>query len=345
MLARGSTRPANWSELLLRSLLGALLFFVSIADAGVALAQGNTVTLTGVVRDVSGRPLPGAAVVVDPEGNPVSTRTAADGTFRFDRIERGRHRLRVSWIGYTPDDRVIDLQEASVSLEIVLEPLAFQLDTMSIVARRGGIIGRVYRSSTRTPVRGASVEVLGTRWRLRTDSTGLFEFSDIPEGGYVIQVRRDGYKTRTIPAAVPPAGAVELVASMDSIISDRDKRYENRLRDMEGRTHRWSRNDFVLVARTELTIRPGVLLDESLRYAPSAIGKGFILHSTFVCDIYVDGLRDRFARLKDFQSDRIALIEVYKAAGCAEDVPGRPGIRMIKRDGKPGYNVYIWLKR
>ena len=180
---------------------------------------------------------------------------------------------------------------------------------------------------------------------MRTDSTGLFEFGDIPEGGYVIQVRRDGYKSRTISAAVPAAGAVQLVAALDSITTDQDKRYENRLRDMESRTHRWSRNDFTIVARQELTIRPGVTLDEALRFAPSTLGKGFILLSGFVCSIHIDGTEDRIIRLKDVRADQIAMIEVYKASGCAEDVPGMPGVRVIRPGGKPGYTVWIWLKR
>jgi hypothetical protein len=316
-----------------------------MSGSPVAWAQGTSV-VTGIVRDVSGRPLPGAAVVIDPENAPIATQTDRDGRFRIERVSSGTHRLRVSWIGYVPDDRVIDVRESSVNIEIVLEPLAYQLDTVSIIARRGGIIGRVHTSVTRTPVRGASVEVLGARWRMRTDSTGLFEFGDIPEGGYVIQVRRDGYKTRTIPAHVPAAGAVELVASMDSIMTDRDKRFENRLRDMETRIHRRTANDFALIARPELTIRPGILLDEALRYAPSAIRKGFILLSGFVCEVYIDGVPDRIVRLKDLRAEQIATIEVYRANGCAEEVPYRGQMtRVIRPQGKPGYFAYIWLKR
>jgi hypothetical protein len=308
-------------------------------------AQGTDATLTGIVRDVSGRPLPGAAVVVDPDDSPIATQTDREGRFRIERVRTGTHRVRVSWIGYVPDDRVIDIRESSVNIEIVLEPLAYQLDTMSIVARRGGIIGRVHTLSTRVPLRRASVEVLGNRWRMQTDSSGLFEFSDIPEGGYVIQVRSDGYKTRTIPAAVPPSGAVELVASMDSIMSDRDKRYENRLRDMEGSLHRRSRNDVAIVARQELTIRPGVTLDEAMRYAPSAIAKGFVMLSGFVCAIMIDGVVDRIVRLKDIKAEQIAVMVVYQGNGCAEDVPGKPGIKVIRPTAKPGYTVNIWLKR
>lgn len=307
-------------------------------------AQGTSV-VTGIVRDVSGRPLPGAAVVIDPDDSPIATQTDRDGRFRIERVSSGTHRLRVSWIGYVPDDRLVDIRESSVNIEVVLEPLAYQLDTMSIIARRGGILGRVHTSLTRTPVRGASIEVLGTRWRMRTDSTGLFEFGDIPEGGYVIQVRRDGYRTRTISAHVPAAGAVELVASMDSIMTERDKRYESRLRQLENNLHAGNRNNFAIVARQELTTKPGILLDESLRYAPSAIKKGFILHSAFVCTIYIDGVENRIARLKDVRADQIALIVVGQSNGCAEEVPGKPGIRVIRPMGKPGYTVWIWFKR
>jgi Carboxypeptidase regulatory-like domain len=310
-----------------------------------AFAQGTSVTLTGIVRDAAGRVLPGAAVVIDPDDNPIATRTSTDGRFRIERIQRGRHRLRVSWIGYSPDERDIDLNESAVSVEIVLEPLAYQLDTLDIIARRGGIIGRALTRVGLAPVNGVSIEVLGTRWRLRTGEDGRFEFPEIPEGGYVVQVRRDGYKTRTISAAVPPSGAVEVVAALDSIASDRDKRFENRLRDMEGRLHRRTVNTSAIIARQELLIRPGILLDEALRYAPSGIGKGLILLSAFVCVIYVDGVEDRFARLKDFRAEDVSMIEVYSASGCAEDVPGKPGVRVIRPTGKPGYVVYVWLKR
>lgn len=313
----------------------------------VVWAQGTSV-VTGIVRDVSGRPLPGAAVVIDPDNSPIATQTDRDGRFRIERVSSGTHRLRVSWIGYVPDDRLVDIRESSVNIEVVLEPLAYQLDTMSIIARRGGIMGRVHTSLTRTPVRGASIEVLGTRWRLRTDSTGLFEFSDIPEGGYVVQVRHDGYKTRTISAHVPAAGAAELVASMDSVMTDRDKRWENRLRDMETRIHRRSTNDLALVARQELTIRPGITLDEALRYAPSVIKRGMILLSGFVCETYVNGERNRVVRLRDLRADQITTIEVYRTNGCMEPVndPRFPGVRSVRRPmAKPGYIVWIWLKR
>lgn len=302
-------------------------------------------TITGIVRDASGRPLPGAVVVLDPESNPVATRSGPDGRFRIERVPRGQHRLRVSWIGYSPDDRVLDLNESSVSVEIVLEPLAYQLDTLAVIARRGGIIGRVHTSVGLVPVNNVSVEVLGARRRMRTRADGLFEFPDLPEGGYVIQVRRDGYKTKTISAAVPPLGAVEVVAAMDSITSDKDKRFENRLRDMEWRLHRATPNNLVIVSRQELTLRPGITLDEALRYAPSALRRGMILLSAFVCTIVVDGVPDPVARLNDFRADQVAMIEVHRSNGCADPAPGRPGVFLIRPHGRPGYVLYIWLKR
>jgi hypothetical protein len=321
--------------------LAAIMLLLHLA---VIEAQGTT-SLTGVVRDSTGRPLAGAAVVIDPETSPYTTRTDNDGRFRFDRLARGRYRLRVTWIGYAPEERDLELTESSVSIEVVLVRLPYQLDTLSVVARRGGIIGRAVISPTLDPLANVSVEVLGARWRMRTSTNGVFEFSDVPEGGYTLQVRRDGYRTKTIPVMVPPDGAVEVVAAMDSLRGDRDKRFENRLRDMEGRLRRASRNDGVLVPNQELAIRPGIKLDEAIRYAPSAWGRGMILLTGFICTIHIDGIRDPVIRLRDIRASDVLTMEVYRSNGCAEPVPGRSGLTVIRPDGRPGYNVWIWLKR
>ena len=90
-----------------------------------------------------------------------------------------------------------------------------------------------------------------------TRADDAFAFTDLPEGGYVVQVRRDGYRTKTISARVPPEGAVEILASMDRIRGDSDKRFENRLRDMDRRLSRGRRNNRALIANQELPISPG----------------------------------------------------------------------------------------
>jgi hypothetical protein len=50
-------------------------------------------------------------------------------------------------------------------------------------------------------------------------------------------------------------------------------------------------------------------------------------------------------RLKDIKAEQIAVMVVYQGNGCAEDVPGKPGIKVIRPTAKPGYTVNIWLKR
>ena len=74
------------------------------------------------------------------------------------------------------------------------------------------------------------------------------------------------------------------------------------------------------------------------------IAKGLIVHDAFVCAVYLDGKHDRLLRLRDVKVKDIRMMEVYSANGCAEDVPGKPGIRVIRPLGRPCYTVYIWLK-
>jgi hypothetical protein len=63
----------------------------------------------------------------------------------------------------------------------------------SPAAPRGGISGQVVNQQSRVPVSGASVNLIGTRWRSATDSAGRFSQSSLGAGTYILEVRAIGY--------------------------------------------------------------------------------------------------------------------------------------------------------
>lgn len=300
--------------------------------------------VSGVVRDTTGRPLSGAGVALDPNGNTRVARTDAEGRFRFTNTSPGEHALRVTWIGYHPDDRVVSVPEGGLHIEVVLRPLERRLDTLRVVARRTGIIGKVVSATTGNPLARTSIEVMGTSFRATTGDDGNFAFSTAREGGYVLAFRRHTFRTRLISVAVPPDGAVELNAALDSLASRSDALFEGRLRDMEMRVHRRTKNTSAVIGMQELSTLPEARLDVGLQYAPSVYSRGMIVANAPTCALYVNGREERFLTIKDFKTSDIEMVEVYATTGgCREyDATTR---KYGLPTGRPGVIVYVWLRR
>lgn len=90
----------------------ALLGLLSPNALAGAVVSG---TVSGSDRDI----VPGASVVIDgPEHR--EARTDADGRFTFTNVPRGRYRLVATDQPYLPLDRNLDVDDASVTVDIAL---------------------------------------------------------------------------------------------------------------------------------------------------------------------------------------------------------------------------------
>lgn len=329
--------------------LGLVLAVLIVPGIGAAIptdASGQAPTISGVVTDTLGRPLAGTAVALDPNVSIRFTRTDEAGRFRFDNVAEGSHAIRTVRIGFRPDDRLVSVGPSGLEVSIVLVPIPFRLDTLTITARRSGIIGIVRGRRSLQPLNKAIVQVLGMQWRLVTDTSGRFEFPAVPTGGFTVGFQRDGYLSRMITVAVPESGAVEITAVLDSLTTNRQKRAEQMFRDMRSRVSWRQRNTSAIVGSQELLSTGDSTLDVALRHAPSVFGKGLIPVSTYVCSIMIDGTRSTLARLKDFDVRQIAMVEVYKRDfSCPRPSPRRPDVMIGTKEGPPGYRIFVWTKR
>jgi len=71
--------------------------------AGILQSQTPTQTIRGKVTDTDTKTgLPGANVVIVNSDPLLGTTTAADGSFRIDRVPVGRHSIQISYMGYKP---------------------------------------------------------------------------------------------------------------------------------------------------------------------------------------------------------------------------------------------------
>src|SRR5215204_1840063 len=226
-----------------------------VAGAGVLLAarasaQTPPRTLVGIVRDSAGRPLENAVVALNPNADVRATRADAQGRFRFDRVE-GRYLLRVTWIGYQPFDQSIVVPREGLDIIVVMARLPFQLDTLRVVAQQRGIFGTTVQRTDFRALGGVNVDVLGTRFRTKTNADGKFSF-DVKEGSYVVLGRRDGFSSRIIPVPVPANEAVELALALDTARTKGELIENNRIQDMQMRWRRASVMGTAIVGRHEL---------------------------------------------------------------------------------------------
>lgn len=287
---------------------------VMTAGAQPALPQAVPRTLSGLVRDTLGRPLEDAVIVLNPRDAFRAARADAGGRFRFDRLNPGRYTLRTTWIGYTPDERVIEVPPEGLEIEIRLTPIAFRLDTLTVVARRTGIFGKTVERSDFRELGGVDVSILGSGHYTRTPSDGSFSFGAVRPGGWVVMGRRDGYETRLVSVAVPDTAAVELAVALDSARTRAQQNANVRFRDMTMRLNRRQSNASAIVAYQEFGAARRQTLDIALLHSPSFLYRGLRLEN--VECIYIDGVPKPSYLAKDILAEDVAMVEVYNHRGA-----------------------------
>ncbi len=101
--------------------------------AGVAHAQApSAASLTGVVRDSTGRAVPAVEIRLDALA--LRTRTDDSGAFRFSGLPAGRHAILARRMGFIPDSGTIMLHAGRhASIVIRLRQLATTLDGVLVL--------------------------------------------------------------------------------------------------------------------------------------------------------------------------------------------------------------------
>lgn len=174
-----------------------------------------TATITGVVLDSLGKPVPRATVRVA-TGSP-STTTDAQGQFRLAGVPAGSARVQVTGDGYTPLGFEFAIAaNVTVSLKLTLLPAppaaplpagdvtapvavtAVPPDTIRTPPGRTSISGRVVDSAGK-PIFGASVQAISTNISTVSDSGGRFRVQNLVPGLVFVRVRKIGYLSEYFP--------------------------------------------------------------------------------------------------------------------------------------------------
>ncbi|MFS8640154.1 MAG: carboxypeptidase-like regulatory domain-containing protein, partial [Symbiobacteriaceae bacterium] len=172
-------------------------------------AEPFTATVTGIVRDQRGLPVPEATIELFREGYGLeaTARTNELGVYSLSTARSGgEYILQAYAAGHRP-----------VSQEVgSLDPTRLNQLDLTLTTAVGRITGEVVTGAAGTPVRNATVELLLDGWgpvaAVRTDRYGYFSLAAPPvEGGvYRLRVSRFDYETlTTAPFSLEEGGWID----------------------------------------------------------------------------------------------------------------------------------------
>ena len=279
--------------------------------SSTALAQETTGSLRGVVRNETGRPVEYALVTLDPTGANRQTRTDRDGRFSFPGTT-GQHALRVTFVGYRPYERSVDVPRGVVDIEVTLERVVTTLAGVEVTAQRSGLYGSVIARDSLLPVPDARIEVLGARTSDTTETDGTFNFPKLKPGSYIVRMRHTQFESRNISIVVPEKGGTQLDLVVERGILSRDAHMEQLFREMDQRLH-WKGTTSAMISREELKGQPTTGIDAVLFAVPQVMKAGFYpgKDGWEAACLFVDGIPQPGARISDFPIENIEAIEVY----------------------------------
>ena len=283
------------------------LLVAALCLLGQPLGAQGIATVRGTVTNEAGRPLEQALVTLDPQGPSRQLRTNRDGQFSFVGVPLGMHTIRVTWVGFTPETREIEVKPGDVTVDVTLRRLQL-LDTVAVTAKRTGIYGSVISKDSLLPVPGARVEIIGARKADSTNSSGSFNFPAIKGGTYIVRIKHPFFDSRNFSVVVPDNGGTELDVVVERGRVSRDAHMEMLYREMDSRLNMRGINS-AMVSREQLKGRDKMPLDKALAFAPEFATKSMYIASD-VC-VFVDGIARPGAMIGDFSPEDIESIELY----------------------------------
>ncbi len=173
-------------------------------------SSGNA-TLTGTVKDAdTGTIISGAAAKIDNTG----TTTDSNGTYTFSNLSIGTHTLTVSATGYNSYQASITLVEGSNTKNVTMTAVTTQTGSLTGTVKYGD-----------TLVEGVLVQLQGAG-SFTTAADGVYTFSQVPYGTYILTATKTGYSDYTANVTVSAATNtfnISLTTSQDIPAPDEGK--------------------------------------------------------------------------------------------------------------------------
>lgn len=286
--------------------------------AGPAAAQTRQVTVTGLVveREQSAR-IGNATVRLS--GLPPFI-TEADGAFRFNGVEPGRHTLTVEAFGYRAGSLEVVIR-SDTAFTVELSPDPIQLDSLSVTARDIRIKGDIFDALTGKHVLVAQVTV-SPGFATRGAISGRFTVRNVPAG-------------RAVSVLVE---AIEYLPARIALITESDTTLTVRL-EPDSVGIRMVRAEVAkLDARSEaVSLSRRVIERETLEQTPDwdvkdVVRTRFLGHDPSGPCIFIDDVRRNADFLLGLLSGEVERIEVFRRGAMIRVYTKRFVARMMGKD-------------
>ena len=156
-------------------------------------------TLVGIVTDTIGNPIDSVDLVISSLKRTVMSKS--DGTFRFDDVKPGPYQVVARRLGYYPQMQSATVDDKGGVVSFSLLPGIRALPPVVTSVARGGLSG-VIGDTAYNIVSEAQISVIASDHRTLSDSMGRF-FLDLKPGRYMMNVSRQGYRTRLVSVTIP----------------------------------------------------------------------------------------------------------------------------------------------
>jgi hypothetical protein len=178
---------------------------VSVAGPSVTSVQFTSAFAPHSISGrVTGPVISGVPVALSGDASAVTV-TAADGTYTFTGLANGSYAVTPSLVGhyFSPVKAPVAVDGADVSgVDFVIAPAHLISGHVS-----GDVLAGV-----KVTLSGASAA------ETTTDGTGFYEFTDLPDGGYLLTASLDGYTFDPRPLPIELAGADVTTADFTSTL-------------------------------------------------------------------------------------------------------------------------------
>lgn len=217
------------------------------AQAQVPASAGPR-TIVGVVTDTLGAPVANADVSIRSIDR--TTRTDANGVFRFINIAPGTYRISARAVGYVSPASEIKVGAEGVRVVIQMIRFATTLASRVTIASRGGLSGVIADTAMRA-LGNVSVVAVGSRETTVTDSAGAF-FMPLKPGSYMLRLERDGYDRQIVGVNIPKDEGREIAAWMKPRTGASNNNEAQALFDLNSRMIRTTKASSEFLTRDQL---------------------------------------------------------------------------------------------
>jgi hypothetical protein len=317
-----------------RAVLTGIVAAIVLVPARGFAQKPATAVLSGVVKDLDGKPI--ADVIVDVNGAKKHGVTDDRGRFRIDKLAADSTVLIARRVGLVPQTIEITLVPGQNEVTVTMEPVPQVLDAIRNATEQTGLFG-VVGDTAFDIVKGASVSTIVHHATTTTNEKGQFYFDPVKPGSDMVDVRKLGYRPRIVSFTMPVKGGQRVAIWLTPLPAGIDDRAIRRLSAPSnalmqelfdfGQRRRWASSSRSMFATREQLAEyaSGMRADEALAHLPRF---GTARPEDIDC-VLVDGTISGES-LEDYAANEIETLEItavstlssYDQRRCSANAPG-----------------------